>query len=368
VIVVEVILINKKLSSEKRLNLPAQPPLTCPMIDSVINSLHNIGEYDDDDELIEIQADYSSLNSALDNAEEISSWINAWIDLAEENLECELTQIKKNMEEDIECEHTEMYSDIDYIDFALKDTTDTIKEGRKEIKRLYNDLDHLKSSIESTIDNNDSSAFSELESFRTSVEDLRSTAQHFKDILKEHILEFLPELAGEKTAYEQFTRNKLQENIKKNNFIINWANEDDAERPNNFHDDNYVLINVNIKDITKYMHSSMRLDLDDIKGGDNAIGNRLERAKQHIINGCPIDYPEVGCSDINNVIDYTNGRHRVVAAYQLGFDYAPMFVYKPTLDKFKSLVKTKEIDNTLLNFLNNKITDKNNILIKKPKF
>ena len=141
----------------------------------------------------------------------------------------------------------------------------------------------------------------------------------------------------------------------KKEISINWATEENAQRPNNFQEKDYILINVHIEDITKYMHSSMILDLNDEKGGENAIGNRLERVREHILNGNPIDHPEVGCSDRNDVIDYTNGRHRVVAAYQLGCEYAPMFVYTPTLDKFKRLVRTKDIENTVVDFLNDKI-------------
>lgn len=136
--------------------------------------------------------------------------------------------------------------------------------------------------------------------------------------------------------------------------IINWSNEDNAERPNNFHSEDYVILNVSVKDCFKHMHYSMVLDLDSENGGDNAIGNRLERAKEHLLSGNPMDYPEIGANDRNDVIDFTNGRHRSMAAYKLGEEFIPMFVYKPTLDKFKRLVETKPLDNDINNFLNSK--------------
>jgi hypothetical protein len=139
-----------------------------------------------------------------------------------------------------------------------------------------------------------------------------------------------------------------------NQIKLNWANQENSIRPNNFEDENYVILNVNIEDITKHMHSSMKLDLHDPKGGKNGIGNRLERAKEHFLEGEPMDLSEVGCNDRNNVIDYTNGRHRVAAAFQLGYEYIPMFVYKENIEKFKTLVRTKDVDNEIVNFLKNK--------------
>ncbi len=136
---------------------------------------------------------------------------------------------------------------------------------------------------------------------------------------------------------------------------INWANEDNAQRPSNFSDENYELLYVKITDIIPFMHSSMVLDINHPKGGDNGIKNRLPMAKDYISSGNPIDYPEIGCNDRNNVIDFTNGRHRTAAAHQLGYEFIPMFVYKETIDKFKSLVTTYPMtDSNVVDFLNNK--------------
>ena len=48
-----------KKSSEKRFNIAKQPAPTCPMIDSVINSITNIGDLDENNEFIELDNDFS---------------------------------------------------------------------------------------------------------------------------------------------------------------------------------------------------------------------------------------------------------------------------------------------------------------------
>lgn len=122
---------------------------------------------------------------------------------------------------------------------------------------------------------------------------------------------------------------------------LNWATRDNAECPFKFDIDDYVLLNVNIEDVFKHGSSDMVLDLNSPTGGKNAIGDRLQNAKQHFENNGAMDPAEVAYCDTNKTINFANGRHRAVAAYQLGYQYIPMFVYKRTIDKFKELVRTK---------------------------
>ena len=102
------------------------------------------------------------------------------------------------------------------------------------------------------------------------------------------------------------------------------------------------------------MDDDFKLDIFDSNGGKNAIGDSLNKAKEHFISGEPMDYPEVSYSLYNKTIDFTNGRHRSAAAFQLGCDYVPMFIYKGTLDGFMSLVRTKPIEQSPTSFLKNK--------------
>jgi hypothetical protein len=56
-----------------------------------------------------------------------------------------------------------------------------------------------------------------------------------------------------------------------------------------------------------------------------------------------MDYPEIAYNSTLKTADYTNGRHRALAAYQLGHEYIPMFVSKYGLEEFKRLVRTREV-------------------------
>jgi len=122
---------------------------------------------------------------------------------------------------------------------------------------------------------------------------------------------------------------------------LNWADSSNAERPHNFDSEDYTLLICNISDVFSHTDQDYRLDLDSNTGGSNAIGNRLDRATQHFQNGNPMDPPEVAYSVHTNNITFTNGRHRSLAAYQMGEEYIPMFVYSPTIEQFKKLVRTK---------------------------
>lgn len=125
--------------------------------------------------------------------------------------------------------------------------------------------------------------------------------------------------------------------------VFNWATRDNAEYKQIFDSKDVVRLLCNIEDVIKNMHSGFKLDLHSKLGGDNGIGERLPNAKRHFELGGAMDLPEVGYNDWSGTVDFGNGRHRTVAAYQLGKRYIPMFVAKEGLDEFKKLVRTKEL-------------------------
>ena len=125
---------------------------------------------------------------------------------------------------------------------------------------------------------------------------------------------------------------------------LNWATPENAQRPNNFTDENQILMQVNVLDVMNNGESDFKLDPYDITGGENAIGNRLAHAREYFKEGHPMDYSEVHYSKYRKSIGFDNGRHRAIAAFHLGHEYVPMFVYKDGLDEFKKLVRTKPIE------------------------
>ena len=123
---------------------------------------------------------------------------------------------------------------------------------------------------------------------------------------------------------------------------LNWANKENSQRPSNFDSEDYIILNVNVLDIMTNSENDFKLDPYDAVGGKNSIGNRLPYALEHFVDGRPMDFSEAYYSPYKKKVGFDNGRHRAVAAFQLGHDYIPMFVFKENIDKFKEMVRTKE--------------------------
>lgn len=136
---------------------------------------------------------------------------------------------------------------------------------------------------------------------------------------------------------------------------LNWANENTAKRNYNYKSNNLVMLEVKIEDLMKHTFISQKLDLNDPNGGENAKPIRIEKAKEHFLQGNPMDLPEVGCNDSGTAIGFTDGRHRTLVAYQLGAEFIPMFVEKENLENFKKMVETREFEHKLNNVKKNKL-------------
>lgn len=124
---------------------------------------------------------------------------------------------------------------------------------------------------------------------------------------------------------------------------LNWATRDNAQYPPNFDDTNLTVLMVNVRDVFDSGGRSFKLDIDDEMGGRNAIKDRLPRAKDHFKRGGAMDYPEIGYNSATGTVDFTNGRHRAAAAYQMGHEYIPMFVSRDGLEEFKEVVRTRSM-------------------------
>jgi hypothetical protein len=124
---------------------------------------------------------------------------------------------------------------------------------------------------------------------------------------------------------------------------LKWASSENSIRPRNFEDENLILVKAHVGDVFRNMSPGFRLDLNDPKGGENAIGSRLDNAKAHFKSGKFMDPPEVAYNDATGTVDFVDGRHRAVAAFQLGQMYIPFFVYREGFDEFIKLVRTKDV-------------------------
>ncbi|KKM82479.1 hypothetical protein LCGC14_1319100 [marine sediment metagenome] len=127
---------------------------------------------------------------------------------------------------------------------------------------------------------------------------------------------------------------------------IAWAVGKDKEHASNtakndLLDPDNELVWVEIKDLFDKTEEQQRLDVEDPVGGRYSIGNRVERARDYWQEGGYMDPPLVGWNDYKQTFNFTDGRHRLVAAYQLGERWAPVIVDRESVEKLRELVRTK---------------------------
>lgn len=126
---------------------------------------------------------------------------------------------------------------------------------------------------------------------------------------------------------------------------VRWAvgKHADKAKPStqrDFHDPEYVLVWANIKDIFDHAVPNMALDVEDPMGGKNRIGQRVPNAKMFWAGGGHMDPSLIYMR--GSKVDFVDGRHRLVAAYQLGHRFAPVLVPKEVLPAFQSVVRVKQ--------------------------
>ncbi len=85
-----------------------------------------------------------------------------------------------------------------------------------------------------------------------------------------------------------------------------------------------VLRIVNIQELFSKTPKKYRLDPADPTGGKNKIGDRVATAVQHWQDGGRMDPSIINIT--NKQVNFTDGRHRLVAAAQLGEIEAPVII------------------------------------------
>jgi len=127
---------------------------------------------------------------------------------------------------------------------------------------------------------------------------------------------------------------------------IKWAIDDnidkatlvtqrDISKPNN------IIIWVNIRKLFDNTEDWQKLDINDITGGKNHIGNRIQQAKKYWSDKNYMDPPIITYNDYTKKINFTDGRHRLAAAYQLGQKWAPVITDKKSAKIIKKLIGAK---------------------------
>lgn len=85
-----------------------------------------------------------------------------------------------------------------------------------------------------------------------------------------------------------------------------------------------------IQDVFAHSDSGFALDPHDPRGGTNAIDDRVNRAIQHWADGGYMNPSDI-MVDEHGTVQWGDGRHRMVAAFQLGHEYAPSLIERDNL-------------------------------------
>lgn len=102
------------------------------------------------------------------------------------------------------------------------------------------------------------------------------------------------------------------------------------------------LVWINIKDLYNQTSKNQRLDINDPDGGKIGLSGRVQRAKEHWLEDGFMDPSYIVWNRYENVFNFSDGRHRLVAAHQLGEKWAPVIAAnKETAEKLRELVKTR---------------------------
>lgn len=121
---------------------------------------------------------------------------------------------------------------------------------------------------------------------------------------------------------------------------MNWAikklgnkldlDENNSEQPKKRWSGFYELVELNVEKVMRNVNAEtgMGLDITKSDGGKNAKSFRLSRARQHKAKGGYFDPPTISYNDLQNFVEFDDGRHRAFVAYQMGEKTIPFFVPK----------------------------------------
>lgn len=142
---------------------------------------------------------------------------------------------------------------------------------------------------------------------------------------------------------EQARYNRIKNMSKEELSSINpaWVTQENKEQLVNasiFYglEDDVIIINVVLQ---RLIDQSEFLGLDPQRLiTDDANDFRFVEIIERWENGKVIDPPEVSFQENSNHITFMDGRHRTIAAYQIGAESIPVAIKKQELERFKSLL------------------------------
>ena len=102
-----------------------------------------------------------------------------------------------------------------------------------------------------------------------------------------------------------------------------------------------VILWVDIRDFLSQMEEDYRINPDT---GEGQIGGRVDRAKAHWGKEQWMDPSIAAWNPYTNAFAVEDGRHRLVAAAQMGEQYAPILFPASQLEEAKKRLSIKKIE------------------------
>jgi len=124
---------------------------------------------------------------------------------------------------------------------------------------------------------------------------------------------------------------------------LRWATEPSQSYgtgKRDLEDPSLILIWANINDIFNHTSQWQRLPIGDPSGGETGKARRISCAQEHWTSG---GYMNPSLIHVVNgkYLEFTDGRHRLIAADLMGHTYALVLTDKSTIEQFKEMVKTR---------------------------
>ena len=129
---------------------------------------------------------------------------------------------------------------------------------------------------------------------------------------------------------------------------VRWAVQDKIEHAKGWNRNDqtsgkYTLMMANIEAIFANTESGFTLDVKHETGGENAIKGRISRATKHWEEGKYMNPSTIGYNRYTRAINFEDGRHRLVAAYKMGHEEAPVLVPNEDVEQIRALTGAQEM-------------------------
>ena len=182
----------KQKSSEITFGLIEQPEDICPHISYLLDSIVNLFDRDENDDVI---FDTASIKDIESRIEALGEWGNSWLEFGEDII---LPFIKESLEKFQYEEVMESITKENELENQIESLNEILPDFKDDLKRTETDLLFSFSGIVSNLESGDESSYKDIDDFRNEIKGYRETITHYKENIKEIAFEHfedIPELS-----------------------------------------------------------------------------------------------------------------------------------------------------------------------------